>query len=335
MLMEGLVGIVALIAATAMFPGDYFAINTPPAVFAHARDPAGQSAAPRGRGRRERRRPPRRRRVARGRHRADLQRPARHARPDGLLVPLRHHVRGALHPDDDRYRHARRPLSRAGVPRAASTRRSARQEWLPGAMHLDAARRRRRGSYFIWTGSISTIWPMFGIANQLLAVGGARRRHDDHHQHGQARGTPGSRRLPLAFVSVTTLTRRGAERPRQLLADGHRRPTRDGTSRATSTRPDGHDDGLRRSVILERAVALHAGAARTTRRSCRSRRQRIGSLSSNPCVRESPQPRGAHTSAPRRLGLRAENHASGGCLTMYRVGSGFSNGSQQSFAHSG
>jgi carbon starvation protein len=25
-------------------------------------------------------------------------------------------------------------------------------------------------SYFIWTGSISTVWPMFGVANQLLAV---------------------------------------------------------------------------------------------------------------------------------------------------------------------
>src|SRR6185295_16408325 len=34
MLMEGLVGIIALIAATAMYPGDYFAINTPPPVFA-------------------------------------------------------------------------------------------------------------------------------------------------------------------------------------------------------------------------------------------------------------------------------------------------------------
>ena len=35
MLVEGLVGIVSLIAATAMFPGDYFAINTPPSVFAN------------------------------------------------------------------------------------------------------------------------------------------------------------------------------------------------------------------------------------------------------------------------------------------------------------
>src|SRR6185295_17613585 len=34
MLIEGLVGVMALIAATAMYPGDYLAINTSPAVFA-------------------------------------------------------------------------------------------------------------------------------------------------------------------------------------------------------------------------------------------------------------------------------------------------------------
>ena len=32
MLVEGLVGVMAIIAATAMYPGDYFAINTPPAL---------------------------------------------------------------------------------------------------------------------------------------------------------------------------------------------------------------------------------------------------------------------------------------------------------------
>ncbi len=44
---------------------------------------------------------------------------------DGLLVSLRDHVRGALHPDDDRLGHARRPLPAAGIdrPRLAEVRR--------------------------------------------------------------------------------------------------------------------------------------------------------------------------------------------------------------------
>jgi len=42
-------------------------------------------------------------------------------------------------------------------------------DWLPGAVLATAVVTAAWGA-LIWTGSISTIWPMFGIANQLLAV---------------------------------------------------------------------------------------------------------------------------------------------------------------------
>lgn len=42
-------------------------------------------------------------------------------------------------------------------------------DWLPGAVLATAVVTGAWGA-LIWTGSISTIWPMFGIANQLLAV---------------------------------------------------------------------------------------------------------------------------------------------------------------------
>ncbi|MCS7158940.1 MAG: carbon starvation CstA 5TM domain-containing protein, partial [Gemmatales bacterium] len=42
-------------------------------------------------------------------------------------------------------------------------------DWLPGAVLATAIVTGLWGA-LIWTGSISTIWPMFGIANQLLAV---------------------------------------------------------------------------------------------------------------------------------------------------------------------
>jgi len=45
-------------------------------------------------------------------------------------------------------------------------------------------------AYFIQTGTISTIWPMFGIANQLLAAMGAVDRHDRDHPRRQGRATP-------------------------------------------------------------------------------------------------------------------------------------------------
>ncbi|MBI4582919.1 MAG: carbon starvation protein A [Planctomycetes bacterium] len=47
--------------------------------------------------------------------------------------------------------------------------RFGRPAWVPGAVFSSALVVLGWG-YFIWTGSIDTIWPMFGIANQLLAV---------------------------------------------------------------------------------------------------------------------------------------------------------------------
>ena len=118
MLFEGLVGVMALIAASALHPGDYFAINTTPAVFATLNMPmvnlmdlqsqVGENVIGRTG----------RRRLARPRHGADLREHSRHAKPDGLLVPLRDHVRGGLHSHDDRFGDARRPFPAAGSRRA-------------------------------------------------------------------------------------------------------------------------------------------------------------------------------------------------------------------------
>jgi len=44
-----------------------------------------------------------------------------------------------------------------------------RQDWMPGTI-LTTALTVLAWGYFIWTGNVATIWPMFGIANQLLAV---------------------------------------------------------------------------------------------------------------------------------------------------------------------
>ena len=44
----------------------------------------------------------------------------------------------------------------------------ARPNWVPASMASTALVVLAWG-YFIWTGSIDTLWPMFGIANQLLA----------------------------------------------------------------------------------------------------------------------------------------------------------------------
>jgi carbon starvation protein len=80
----------------------------------------------------------------------------------------------------------------------------ARHDWLPGALvttFLVVA----AWAYFIWAGSISTIWPMFGIANQLLASVALAVGTTVIVNAGRGRYAWVTL-APLAFVSVTTLS---------------------------------------------------------------------------------------------------------------------------------
>jgi carbon starvation protein len=79
-----------------------------------------------------------------------------------------------------------------------------RTDWMPGAA-LSSLLIVGAWGYFIHTGTISTIWPMFGIANQLLAAMALSIGTTVILKSGKARYawvTLG----PLAFVATTTLT---------------------------------------------------------------------------------------------------------------------------------
>ncbi|HLN27984.1 MAG TPA: carbon starvation CstA family protein [Gemmataceae bacterium] len=83
-----------------------------------------------------------------------------------------------------------------------------RTDWLPGALLATLIVTAGWG-VLIWAGSISTIWPMFGIANQLLAVMALALVTTLLINTGRARYAPITL-LPMLFVTSTTLTA-GAE----------------------------------------------------------------------------------------------------------------------------
>ena len=203
MLVEGLVGIVALISATAMFPGDYFAINTAPATFANLGIPTVNLP--------------------------DLQAAVGETvagRPGGavsLAVGIAQIFSGlpGMRPLMDYWYHfaimfealfilttidtgtrVARFLVQEFVGRFYAP--MARQDWVPGSVASTLLVVSAWG-YFIWTGSISTIWPMFGIANQLLAAVALAVGTTIIINQGKARYAWVTL-LPLSFLSVTTLT---------------------------------------------------------------------------------------------------------------------------------
>lgn len=79
-----------------------------------------------------------------------------------------------------------------------------RTDWVPGAV-LSTALVTAGWGYLIWTGSIETIWPMFGIANQLLAVIALCIVTSVMINAGRARYAPLTI-VPMAFVISTTMT---------------------------------------------------------------------------------------------------------------------------------
>jgi carbon starvation protein len=79
-----------------------------------------------------------------------------------------------------------------------------KQEWLPGTLVSSAVAVMGWG-YLIWTGSIDTVWPMFGIANQLLAVVALSVAGTVMVNAGRARYL-WVVVAPMAFVTTTTMT---------------------------------------------------------------------------------------------------------------------------------
>jgi carbon starvation protein len=79
-----------------------------------------------------------------------------------------------------------------------------RTDWLPGAVFATAAVTAGWG-VLVYTGSIDTIWPMFGIANQLLAVLALALVTTLLVNTGKGRFAPVTL-LPMLFVVSTTMT---------------------------------------------------------------------------------------------------------------------------------
>jgi carbon starvation protein len=79
-----------------------------------------------------------------------------------------------------------------------------RPDWLPGSMFASAVITGGWG-YLIWSGSIDTIWPMFGVANQALSVLALALVTTWLVNNGNAKYAWVTA-LPMLFVASTTFT---------------------------------------------------------------------------------------------------------------------------------
>ena len=167
MLFEGLVGVMALIAAASLHPGDYFAINTAPAVFANLNIPVvnlmdlqaqvGESVVGRTGGAVS---------LAVGMAQIFANIPGMRSLMDYWYhFAIMFEAVFILTTIDSGTRVGRFLLQEAG---GRVWKPWGDTNWMPSAITSSALMVLAWG-YFIWTGSIDTLWPLFGVANQLLA----------------------------------------------------------------------------------------------------------------------------------------------------------------------
>ncbi len=226
MLMEGVVGVVALIAATSLFPGDYFAANTlqglnpdkPAAVrqiesARYARMVNEQSAKgfdlqPRELDRLEAETGEKVRERTGGAVTLALGIAKIFDGIPGLRGLMKYWYHFAIMFEalfilttiDTGTRVARFLLGEFG---GRFYKKLEEPNWQPGAI-LTSALIVAAWTAFIWSGSISTIWPMFGIANQLLAAVALCVATTIIINSGKAKYSWVTI-VPLSFVATTTL----------------------------------------------------------------------------------------------------------------------------------
>jgi len=203
MLCEGTVAVLALIAATSMHPGDYFAINTTPAVFAKL-----------------------------GMHPVDLdmfsqqvgeQLAGRTGGAVSLAIGMAHIFRGlpGMHALMSYWYHYAIMFEALFILTTVDTgtrvARYVMQElmgrvhkpfadtaWWPGTLAATTLVVLAWG-YLIYTGNISTIWPLFGTGNQLLATIALAVCTTFLVNMGKTKYAWVTA-VPMCFVAVTTLT---------------------------------------------------------------------------------------------------------------------------------
>jgi carbon starvation protein len=218
MLMEGIVGVVALIAATSLFPGDYFAINTAQktdtqkAAYVRMVDEhsaQGFNLQPQEIDRLEQESGEK---DLRGRTGGAVTLALGIAKIFDGIPGLRGLMKYWYHfaimfealfiltTIDTGTRVARFLVGEFG---GRFYSKLEEPNWLPGSV-VTSALVVAAWAAFIWSGSISTIWPMFGVANQLLAAVALCVATTILINSGKAKYSWVTL-LPLSFVATTTL----------------------------------------------------------------------------------------------------------------------------------